>query len=202
MKKLLLSLVAVSAFVFNTQAQTEQGKYLVGGSAELNTFKNDGASKTNLNFAVIPSVGYFVSDNFAIGTGVGYSYAKGYSATASAQTGAFVVSPFARAYKNITEDFKLFGQLSVPMTFATDKVGNADGSNMVKTGNDNNIGVALSPGVAFFPSKKWGIELSINGLSYNDYRVNNNDGRRVGGSENFSFGANFFAPKLGVQFYL
>lgn len=202
MKKLLLSLVAVSAFAFTTQAQTEQGKFLVGGNVELNTNKVNGAAKTDLNFSVIPSVGYFVSDNFAVGTGVGYTYAKGYSATASAKSNAFVVSPFARAYKNISDEFKFFGQLSVPMTFGNNKVGDAEGNNMVKTGSNNAVGVALSPGFAFFPSKKIGIEFSVNGISYNDYRLKDADGDKIGGSKNFNVGANFFAPKLGVQFYL
>ncbi|KEQ31439.1 outer membrane beta-barrel protein [Pedobacter antarcticus] len=202
MKKLLLSLVAVSALAFTTQAQTEQGKFMIGGNVELNTNKTSGAKKTDFNFAVIPSVGYFVSDNFAVGTGIGYSYAKIYSTTASVKNNAFEVSPFARAYKGISDEFKFFGQLSVPMTFGNTKVGDAEGNNMVKTGNNNQVGVALSPGFAFFPSKKIGIEFSVRGISYNDNRLENADGDKVGGSKNFSVGANFFAPKLGVQFYL
>jgi hypothetical protein len=202
MKKVLLSLIAVAGLAFTTQAQTEKGNFLVGGNVELNTSKNDGANKTDLNFSVVPSVGYFFSDNFAVGTGVGYEYAKSYNALVSGQSSAFVVSPFLRGYKGINDQFKFFAQFSVPMAFGQNKVGDANGDNMVKTGKNNSVGVALSPGISFFPSKKFGIEFSVNGISYNDYNVENNNGDNIGGNKNFNIGANFFAPKIGVQFYL
>jgi len=202
MKKVLLSLIAVAGLAFTTQAQTEKGIFLVGGNVELNTSKNDGANKTDLNFSIVPSVGYFFSDNFAVGTGIGYQYAKSYTALASGQASAFVVQPFLRGYKGINDQFKFYAQLSVPMAFGQNKIGDANGDNMVKTGKNNQVGVALSPGIAFFPSKKFGIEFSVNGLSYNDYNVENNNGDNIGGDKNFSIGANFFAPKIGVQFYL
>lgn len=202
MKKVLLSLIAVAGLAFTTQAQTEKGNFLIGGNVELNTGKNDGAAKSDLNFSVVPSVGYFFSNNFAVGTGVGYEYAKSYSTLASAQSSAFVVSPYLRGYKGINDQFKFFGQLSVPMAFGNNKLGDANGNNMVKTGSNNSVGVALSPGIAFFPSKKFGIEFSVNGISYNDYNAEDANGNTVGGNKNFNIGANFFAPKIGVQFYL
>ena len=202
MKKVLLSLIAVAGLAFTTQAQTEKGNFLLGGNLELNTDKNDGAAKTDLNFSVVPSVGYFFTNNFAVGTGIGYEYAKTYNATTSAKSTAFVVSPFLRGYKGINDQFKFFGQLSVPMAFGHNKIGDANGDNFVKTGNNNSVGVALSPGISFFPSKKFGIESSVNGISYNDYRAEDANGNKTGGSNNFNIGANFFAPKIGVQFYL
>ncbi|MCX2483008.1 outer membrane beta-barrel protein [Pedobacter sp. MR2016-24] len=210
MKKVLLSLIAVAGLAFTTQAQTEKGNFLIGGNVELNTGKTDGAAKTNINFAVIPSVGYFFSNDFAVGTGIGYEYAKNYSSVdvagtlvgASAQSSAFVVSPFLRGYKSVNDQFKFFAQLSVPMAFGNNKIGDAEGNNMVKTGKNNQVGVALSPGFAFFPSKKFGIEFSVNGISYNDYNAEDANGNNVGGNKNFNIGANFFAPKIGVQFYL
>ena len=206
MKKLLLSLIAVSALAFTTQAQTEKGKFSLGGDVELNSDKAQGAAKSNISFTVLPTVGYFVADNFSVGTGVGYEFAKAYvgaGATASSlKNTAFVVSPFARYYKGITEQFKFFGQLSVPMSFGNTKVGDANGDNFTKVSKDTNVGVALSPGFAFFPSKKFGIEFSVNGISYNDATLKDNNDNKIGGSKNFNVGANFFAPKIGVQFYL
>lgn len=202
MKKVLLSLIAVAGLAFTTQAQTEKGNFLIGGSVEVNTGKNDGAAKSDVNFSVVPSVGYFFDNNFAVGTEIGYAYAKSYNVLTSAQSSAFVVRPYLRGYKGINDQFKFFGQLSVPMAFGNNKLGDAEGNNMVKTGKNNNVGVALSPGIAFFPSKKFGIEFSVNGISYNDYSVEDNNGNNIGGSKNFNIGANFFAPKIGVQFYL
>jgi len=203
MKKLLLSLIAVSALAFSTQAQTEKGKIMVGGNVEFNSEKVDGADKSNTTFAIVPSAGYFISENFALGTGIGYQSAKAFTANTgnSFKTQAVVINPFARYYANITEQFKFFGQLSVPMSFGNTKTSTDNGDNYYKTNNNNSVGVALSPGFAFFPTKKFGIEFAVNGISYNDNRLENADGDKVSGNKNFNIGANFFAPKIGVQFY-
>ena len=201
MKKLLLSLIAVSALAFSTQAQTEKGNLVVGGTVQYTSEKTDGANHADKTLQIIPSVGYFVADNFALGTGIGYQYTKDYTTVASVQSGAFVISPFARAYKGVTDQFKFFGQLSVPMSFGNNKVGDANGDNMTKTGKNNTIGVALSPGFAFFPTKKFGIEFAVQGISYNDNKLENANGDKISGSKDFNIGADFFAPKIGVQFY-
>ncbi|MET4140395.1 outer membrane beta-barrel protein [Pedobacter sp. UYP1] len=207
MKKLLLSLIAVSALAFTTQAQTEKGKFMLGGNVEFNSTKENGASKSDTKFNIVPSVGYFISDNFAIGTGVGFGFAKDQKNTtalpnAATKTQEFVVAPFARYYKGINESFKFFGELSVPMAFGNNKA-TADGDNYTKVSKYNNVGVALSPGFAFFPSKKFGIEFSVRGISYNNNSLKDNDGNKINGSDkSFNIGANFFAPKIGVQFYL
>jgi hypothetical protein len=209
MKKLLLSLLAVSALAFTTQAQTEKGNFMVGGNVEFNSGKTDGNPKSNINFSVVPSVGYFIANDVAVGTGIGYQFSKDYNyLTVNPATGfstkrtAFVVSPFVRGYKSINDQFKFFGQLSVPMSFGNTKRGDVNGDNFAKISKDNSVGVALSPGFAFFPSKKFGIEFSVNGISYNDFNAKDASGTTQGGSKNFNIGANFFAPKIGVQFYL
>ena len=201
MKKLVLTILAVSALAFTTQAQTEAGKWLVGGSVGFNSSKADGASKSDTKFEILPSAGYFVAENIAIGTAIGYSSEKTYGPVVSLQSNAFQVSPFVRGYKGVNDQFKFFGQLSVPLAFGNVKAGNANGDNMTKVGNLNGVGVALSPGVAFFPSKKIGIELSVDGIKYNDLKGEDANGNKVSGNKDFSIGADFFAPHLGVQFY-
>lgn len=201
MKKLLLSLVAVSALAFSTQAQTQKGQFIVGGNVAFDTNKSDAdGAKSNTSFRIVPSVGYFVSDNIAVGTGVGYSYDKTVNRF---ENQAFVVSPFGRYYANLSESFKFFGQLSVPMEFGTVKSVDAEGKVGDKLGSSTNIGVALSPGFAFFPTKRIGIEFGVNGLSYNNYRLEDANGDKIkgAGSDSFSLGANFFKPNLGIQFH-
>ena len=70
MKKLLLSLVAVAGLVYGANAQTEKGKVILGGSVGFSSSKVEGAAKSDVSFNIIPSAGFFVADNFAIGTGV------------------------------------------------------------------------------------------------------------------------------------
>ncbi len=199
MKKLLLSLVAVAALAFNANAQTEKGKIILGGNVGFNSTKVDGAAKADFNFSVVPSVGYFIGNNFAIGTGVGYTYDK--SVSNLEQNEAFRVAPFGRYYVNLTEQFKFFGQLSVPLAFGTEKAVNANGDTGAKTGTTTSIGVNVAPGFAFFPNKKIGIEFSVNGLGYENFSNKlEATGAKVK-TNSFGLEANTFAPKLGVQFH-
>ncbi|MGE6220560.1 outer membrane beta-barrel protein [Nubsella zeaxanthinifaciens] len=199
MKKLLLSLVAVAAITFGANAQTEKGKIILGGNVGFNSTKVDGAAKADVNFSVVPSVGFFVGNNFAVGTGVGYNYNK--SVSTRNQNEAFEVAPFGRYYVNLTDQFKFFGQLSVPLAFGTVKDVNTTGDTGAKLGTTTSIGVNVAPGFAFFPNKKVGIEFSVNGLGYENFTTKaENTGAKVK-TNSFGLDANTFAPKLGVQFY-
>ena len=200
MKKLLLSMVAVAAFAFSTQAQTEKGNTMLGGNLGFNTSKTDGAVKADVNFRIVPTVGYFVSDNFAIGTGIGYNYNKKVSTNNLNE--AIEVSPFGRYYVDLSDQFKFFGQLSVPMAFGNNKLVDYEGNVADdKYASTTNIGVNIAPGFAFFPTKKIGIELSVNGLGYNNYTAKNElTGNKVE-TNSFGLDANTFAPKLGVMFH-
>ncbi len=200
MKKLLLSMVAVVAFGLSTQAQTEKGNVLLGGNVGFSTSKTDGASKSDVSFSIVPRVGYFVSDNFAIGTGVGYNYDKQVSDNNLNQ--AFEVAPFGRYYVNLSDQFKFFGQLSVPMAFGNNKyVDNQGNVADDKYATTTNIGVNLAPGFAFYPTKKIGIEFSVNGLAYNHYQVKNEVTGGKAKTNAFGLDADTFAPKLGVMFH-
>lgn len=199
MKKLLLSMVAVAAFAFTTQAQTEKGNVMLGGNVGFSTSKTDGAAKSDVNFSIVPSVGYFVSDNFAIGTGVGYTSSKQVSNKTLNE--AFEVAPFGRYYVNLSDQFKFFGQLSVPMAFGNNKLVDNDGETGDKYASTTNIGVTVAPGFAFFPTKRIGIEVSMNGLGYNNLKVKNEVTGNEVESNSFGLDLDTFAPKLGVMFH-
>ena len=199
MKKLLLSLVAVAGLVYGAQAQTEKGNFMLGGNVGVNSTKADGAPKADFSFTVLPSVGYFISNNFAIGTGVGYEYNK--TVSEKTQDGAFKVAPFGRYYVGLSDQFKFFGQLSVPLAFGELKATDANGDNSVKLGTTTKIGVEVAPGFAFFPTKKIGIELSVKGLSYENYTIKAEGTGAKLKTNSFGLNADTFAPRLGVQFY-
>lgn len=198
MKKLFLTLTTAVALTFAAKAQTEQGKLFLGGSVGYNYNKINGTDRSSQGFNITPNIGYFVSDNFAIGTGIGYGYGKNSFGNdfdvADVKTQTFNVAPFARAYKG-NESFKFFGQLSVPMAWGNIK---EDGT---KTQTFSNYGVQLSPGVAFFPHKNVGIELSVRGLYYGNNRVKDEATNAKTINSSFGLASDFFAPQLGVQFY-
>ncbi|KQN33288.1 hypothetical protein ASE92_15905 [Pedobacter sp. Leaf41] len=199
MKKLLLSVVAVAGLVYGANAQTEKGKVILGGNVGFNSTKVEGAAKSDVSFSIVPSVGYFVDNNFAIGTGVGYNYNKQVSENSLNQ--AFVVAPFGRYYVGLSDQFKFFGQLSVPMAFGNNKIVNDNGDTGAKVASTTSIGVNIAPGFAFFPTKRIGIEVSVNGLGYNNLNVKNEITGGEVSSNSFGLEANTFAPKLGVQFH-
>jgi Outer membrane protein beta-barrel domain len=199
MKKVLLSLVAVAALTFGAKAQTEKGKIILGGNVGISSSKTDGAPKSDFSFSVVPNVGYFVGNNIAIGTGVGYTYDK--SVSTHEQNEAFVVAPFGRYYVNLSDQFKFFGHLAVPMAFGTEKIVNNNGDTGAKVASTTLIGVNLAPGFAFFPTKKVGIEFSVNGLSYANYTAKAEATGIKTKTNGFGLSANTFAPKLGVQFH-
>lgn len=76
MKKILLTITAVTTLAFASQAQTEKGKFLVGGTIGFETSKiKDQDTKEN-SFSINATVGYFVSDNQAIGTAASYEWGR------------------------------------------------------------------------------------------------------------------------------
>ncbi|PLX22402.1 MAG: hypothetical protein C0599_06475 [Salinivirgaceae bacterium] len=95
-------------FMFNAIAQTEQGKWLIGGDARLDLsltttsyseYFND--SKENLNVNFSPKVGYFVLDNLVLGVEVPLAYETignpGYG-SGKLKTFSMAGAPFARVY--------------------------------------------------------------------------------------------------------
>ncbi|MEO5912243.1 MAG: porin family protein [Pelobium sp.] len=204
MKKLILSIAVLTGLAFSSQAQTEKGNFILGGVASYESVKSDATgAKAAQNLSIVPNFGYFVADNFAIGTGVGYQYSNVGSASLTGQQETIVVNPFGRYYVSLSDKFSFFGQAQVPLAFGSVKATDANGDAGNKIGNSTYIGIALSPGFTYFPSKKLGIEFAFNGLSYNNYRVEdaNNNEVKGAGNDSFAIGTNFFAPKIGVQFY-
>src|SRR5690606_21565761 len=197
MKKLLLTLSAAVAVTFAANAQTEKGKIILGGSVSYDYSKVKDADAEAHALGILPSVGFFVSDNFAIGTGIGYAYEENTATTdifEGNKLSAFSVAPFARLYKG-DGDFKFFGQLSVPMAWGTAKADDAD------LGNTASYGVQLAPGFAYFPTSRIGIELSVRGLYYENtsFKAEGTDEKTT--TNSFGLNANSLAPRLGVQFY-
>ena len=103
MKKLFLTLTILFSLMITANAQ-DVGKMWVGGSVGLsNTSIKVGASKSYLNFKVIPEFGYVINDKMGIGIKLGYQQTKLDLAAAltnedyvPAKVQGFTVSPFIR----------------------------------------------------------------------------------------------------------
>ena len=160
MKKLLIA-SAVALFGLSN-AQIAKGTTYVSGVVGYSSVDNNNNDNKVDNFAVVPTVGYFVAPNLAVGLGVGYAsttdkttFEGGYD---KETLSAFVVEPFVRKYWTLGDKLYFFGQLSVPMEFGNEKgeekVGSTTVSDKVKY---NSFGVSVKPGLDYFLNKNWTI---------------------------------------------
>ncbi|MFC3196503.1 outer membrane beta-barrel protein [Parapedobacter deserti] len=195
MKKLFLTMMAGLGVTMAVNAQsTDKGTVIVGGNVSYDYKKVVDVDGNTQHYAILPHVGYFVQNNFALGLGLGYSGETTKSAAdVKTSLGEFAVAPYARYYKG-DGNVKLFGQLAAPMAWGTQHV---DGD---KTGTTERYGAALSPGIAYFPSSRLGIELSVRGLYYEYSSQKPEGGSKVGVNE-FGLNANSLAPSIGINFY-
>ncbi|MBB5643841.1 outer membrane beta-barrel protein [Pedobacter cryoconitis] len=211
----LLTLAMLSAFALAANAQTEKGKIIVGGAIGYSNSKsnNDAMENKQNSLTLLPSIGYFVKDNLALGVGIGYSRLTEkssektqYVLSQKNTTDYFMVSPFIRHYINISDQFKFFGQFSVPMKWGNLESATGTTSPAVSVAPASNskttsIGVSIEPGFAYFPTKRIGIQLSLDGLSYAWNKTENKNSHHVNKTNAFNLGTNFFAPKIGIQFH-
>ncbi|MDR2271614.1 MAG: porin family protein [Sphingobacterium sp.] len=194
MKKALLTLAAIAGLTIAANAQTEKGKIMVGGQVGFQTSKVKDTDFKNNSFSINPTVGYFVSDNWAVGTGVGYDWSKNETnKDNSTKRDAFQVSPFVRKY-SANGPLRFFAQLSVPMSWGKTTT---EETSVKSESKFENYGVELAPGMAYFPTSKIGIELKVRGLYYN----HNNNKTADRSTNTFGLDANSLAPTLGVQFH-
>lgn len=209
MKKILFTSAFVVFAFFAAQAQIGAGTISVGGALEISTtgskFKGGSSSvdgPTSSSFTFGPQAGYFLSDNLSVGAAIQYrnSTTKSASGDSKNTTNAFIFSPFARYHMPMGEKFYLFGEARVGFGFGGGKV--KSGGNSSDKDPSSTIGMAVSPGILFFPGEKVGIELAFNILSFDHYVEKDADDKNNKSIQNtFSFGPNLFAPQLSVQFY-
>src|SRR5690606_23452266 len=104
MKKLLLSIALLGGVVLTSQAQTDKGDVILGGNVSFNTIKTDASgANSSYDLSIVPNVGYFVDDNIAIGTGIGYQTSRLDEASELGKTEAFVIAPFGRSEEHTSE---------------------------------------------------------------------------------------------------
>ncbi|MCX2476721.1 autotransporter outer membrane beta-barrel domain-containing protein [Pedobacter sp. MC2016-05] len=225
MKKQLLLVAVLCTAAFISNAQTDKGNTMIGGSIGYgkNELKpanttNYGASESTF-FNVVPRVGHFFSKNLAIGLGIGYNETKNVSdqfftigntpivTTSIQRNKSFNVGPFVRYYLDITDKFKFFGQANFDVAFgkinqSLSGTGNFDYQSVVSKSTTYNA--SINPGFAFFPAKKWAVEFSFPLLAYSKQNSKGDDDNQnvtAYKSNSFTFGLNTFLPNLGFNFH-
>jgi hypothetical protein len=207
-------MAALCAIGFVTHAQIQKGLTLGGLSISFGT-KAQNSNVTKLNsFSINPRIGYFLNDNLALGMEFNYNVSKlngQFYDYYNNETGAiessfgfkeenFGLSPFARYYIHLKDNFKIFGQGS--LNFKINSYKNIDDTGyLYKTDYTfKGFGASLNPGFAFLPSAKWDIEFSFPLISYFKEKNTSIDYpfRR---ERDLKLALDNFTPSFGVNFH-
>ncbi|SMG40560.1 hypothetical protein [Sphingobacterium psychroaquaticum] len=187
MKKLLLSIIAL-AFIGGTavHAQGFKGKWFIMGEAGYGT-QSDGNVK---NYSVLPVVGTFVAPTTVVGLGVGYLGSEDKTGVLAdvVKSNAFIAQPLVRKYWGVADNFFIFGQAAVPVTFGK---GTTEDNGTKVEQKFTGYGIQLSPGIDYFLSSKFSIEASFglagwtavkpkDGETSNDFNIGINSGFQNG----------------------
>lgn len=207
MKKYLAALAVSILFIAAAQAQTEKGTKIIGGSIDFNKNKSEGEFSSNINsFIFSPKAGYFISNNFAIGTNVNFGSTKVnqqnslYNNYTNHSVG---VTPFVRHYLTITERFRFISEFNLSWSTSKQKPNQYLENEAEYYVRSNYYSAKLSPGLAFFPTKKWAIEMVFPFLSYGKgvtKFVGVPDAKNVA-DYRFDFALSTSSPLIGVNYH-
>jgi hypothetical protein len=181
MKK-LFALALLSSLATGAQAQTaiKAGTIQLGGNvgyfhssleAPVSTGSSFSVKQTTVTnqFAIAPSVGFFVADNLAVGISGAYqinqqkntySPVQGFP-NYEATTKQFRIGAFAQYYKMLTEQFGFTGTLGGGYQYFGQPYNYGNNDIATKGAYAN-----LTPSIVFFPIPKLAIGASIGGINY------------------------------------
>jgi len=184
MKKIILAAVAVFGFA-SANAQTTgftKGDTFISGALNVVSEKTGDAKSSG--FIVEPKVGYFLTENVAIGGKLGFGSTK----VGENKTNDFTVGAFGRYYFTPASQFSIYGQAGLDFTNLKYKPSDAKA---------NEIGANIGLGLSYFLSNHFAIEATWVGLGYS---VNNNGGHGADKTNTFGFGTDLRDVSFGVVY--
>ena len=102
MKTIKSIAIAFLFFTINTNAQITKGNWMVGGTGNLTNYKstfqsgNSEIIQKGYGLTISPNLGYFIIDNFAIGTKLIFSYSN--PSGDNNNSYGYGISPFLKFY--------------------------------------------------------------------------------------------------------
>jgi len=196
MKRTIFICTMLWLMTYTLYAQTEAGTKLIGGQAQFRAWLSENKDNSdNLYYEFSPYFGYFLKENFTIGGGFSFSNLKIENESTDYEFIDRDISIFvaSRYYIPIGETKKFYAYFQGSFQFSWGKI--EDNNNSHESEISQYI-LAIDPGFAYFPSKRWGLELSFSGF---DARLAD-----VRGGDTFTrvtLGTDSFSPSLGVSYY-
>lgn len=184
MKTIKMFFIITILFTISANSQITKGNWMVGGSGSFINYKNTypdhitETTQTGYAFELLPNVGYFVVDNFSIGSIVSFSFDN--PSGPDNNSLGFGLAPFVRYYfiksEKIINPF-----LQASYSFNRSKIQLEDGYNKSSE-------YRLKGGSAFFLNSSVALEITIE-YSSSINNVNNNQYDR-------------FTTGIGLQIHL
>ena len=203
MKKVLLSAVALLAFGFANAQEEEKGNggfakgdVFVSGAVTLSSAKK-GDFKANA-FEIAPKVGYFVTENIAVGASVGFQSLKWDNGAADATNSGLGLGAFGRYYFTPADKFSLFAELGFDYTSFDEEFDAESGTVYASSFESKELGFGLGAGMNYFVSSNFSIEAGVAVLGYSSN--DNGGGSGVDKTNTFSFGGDWRAVTFGVNY--
>ncbi len=205
MKKVLFSAVALLAFGFANAQEEEKGNggfakgdVFVSGAFTLSSAKTGDFKESS--FEIAPKVGYFVTENIAVGATIGYQSNKLDDGSDDVSNTGLGLGAFGRYYFTPASKFSLFAELGVDYTsYDNEYFVDTDGSIVVPgtSFESKELGFGLGAGMNYFVSSNFSIEAGVAVLGYSS---NDNGGDGADKTNTFSFGGDWRAVTFGVNY--
>ena len=201
MKKIILTAVAVFGFAFANAQEEEKafgfakGDVFVSGAVTFGSSKT-GDFKANA-FEIAPKVGYFVTENIAVGASVGFQSLKFDNGAADATNSGLGLGAFGRYYFTPADKFSLFAELGFDYTSFDEEFDAEDGTVYGGSIESKEVGFGLGAGMNYFVSSNFSIEAGVADLGYSS---NDNGGNGADKTNTFSFGGDWRAVTFGVNY--
>lgn len=186
-KNILLSIISL-VVVIQVSGQTVQGSLMIGGSLGFSSSSSEttvGGTTTDgpqySSFNLMPYAGYFLSDNLAVGLGLGYS-----SSSVTTNDGdndltdkssLIEVMPFARYYYVHGDMVHMYAQLGIGFGFGTYTDEYFDGTDVVSVESDmSTMNIGIGPGATVMLGEKCGLEIHYGSLGFTSYKTTDSTG--------------------------
>ncbi len=207
MKKIILTVAAVFAFGFANAQDKEtssegftKGNVMLSGSAGFGSETTGEIKESTFNFS--PRVGFFVSNNIAVGIALGFEGTKTEDfdgPTFVEQTNSeFSIGAFGRYYFTPASKFSVFGELGFNVVSGKTEVDETLGGTTISyEAKNNGFNIGLGAGVNYFISDSWALEAKWAALQYSTTEPDF-DGAEA--TDNFELGLNLDNIMLGLVY--
>ena len=197
MRKLILACIALFTVVL-AEAQIEKGDIQLGGSVQYVSTENGGIDQSTL--IISPQAGLFVSPTTSIGLILAFNSQtfpglnQNNGQLVDLTSNLFQFGAYARFHKPVADNFYLFLQPSVRFgSGSTEQINNPDV-------DVNTFGINASPGMTYFLSPKFALEMTVGNIGYGSQTADINGTEQK--TNNFVFNMNLAQVGLGLNFFI